>query len=93
MVAGEPGRSFLLLRLSEDDGVRMPRNLRTDPAFLVSGLAGDRELTASLVRVWWSCTSAMDSSRDTALSSRDTALDSVLDSSDVLPGGGDVSWT
>lgn len=47
MVAGEPGLSDL--RLSDDDRVRRPRNLRTDPGR--RGLVGDITLAASLGRL------------------------------------------
>ena len=49
MVAGEPGRSDL--RLSEEERVRMPRNLRTDVGRLLEGLVGDMVLAPSLVRL------------------------------------------
>lgn len=41
-VAGDPGRSDW--RLSEDERVRRPRNLRTEEGRLLEGLAGDRVL-------------------------------------------------
>lgn len=44
-VAGDPGRSEL--RLSDDDRVRRPRNLRTDPGRLLVGLVGDSVLLAA----------------------------------------------
>jgi hypothetical protein len=47
MVAGEPGR--LELKLSEDDIVRRPRNLRTDPGRLFVGLVGDSVSAPSCV--------------------------------------------
>lgn len=49
MVAGDPGRSDF--RLSEEDNVRKPKNLRTEAGRLFEGLAGDRTLAASLVRL------------------------------------------
>ena len=49
IVAGEPGLSDF--RLSEDDNVRRPRNLRTDAGRRAEGLVGDMApLAASLVR-------------------------------------------
>jgi hypothetical protein len=59
-VAGEPGLS--VLRLSDDDSVRMPRNVRTDAGRLFEGLVGDILLAASLVRLWCSCAPAVESS-------------------------------
>lgn len=54
MVAGEPGLSDF--RLSDDERVRKPRNLRTDDGRLSGcrGLVGDKVLAASLVCVWCS---------------------------------------
>ena len=49
IVAGEPGLSDF--RLSDDDSVRMPRNVRTDAGRLFEGLVGDMVLAASLVRL------------------------------------------
>lgn len=49
IVAGEPGRS--VLRLSDEESVRMPRNLRTEPGRLLEGLVGDMVLAPSLVRL------------------------------------------
>lgn len=60
IVAGEPGLSDF--RLSDDDSVRRPKNFRTDPGRLVEGLVGDIELAASLVRAFWCCPSATESS-------------------------------
>lgn len=59
-MAGEPGLSDF--RLSFDDSVRMPRNLRTDAGRLFEGLVGDMVLVASLVRVCCSCGLAVESS-------------------------------
>jgi len=50
IVAGEPGRSDL--RLSDDERVRMPKNLRTELGRLLEGLVGDMVLAPSLVRLW-----------------------------------------
>ena len=49
MVADDPGRSEL--KLSDDDIVRRPRNLRTDPGRLLVGLVGGSELAPSRVIV------------------------------------------
>jgi hypothetical protein len=55
MVAGEPGLSDF--KLSEDESVRSPKNLRTDEGRLC-GLVGDNVLlAASLVRLWCSWSS------------------------------------
>jgi hypothetical protein len=51
-------------RLSDDDSVRMPRNVRTDAGLFCEGLVGDIVLAASLVRVWRSCAPAVASSDD-----------------------------
>lgn len=60
IVAGEPGL-WSDFKLSLDDSVRMPRNLRTDAGRLLEGLVGDMALVASLVRLCWRWPSAESS--------------------------------
>lgn len=53
MVAGDPGRSDC--RLSVEDRVRSPRNLRTEPGRRPVELVGDARLPVSPTRLWRCC--------------------------------------
>lgn len=90
MVAGEPGLSDL--RLSDDDSVRRPRNLRTDPGRLFDGLVGDMTLAASLDRPYWACDPAVESSESLPCASscgeRPGVVGVGCDDSGPLPGVG-----
>lgn len=91
MVAGDPGRSDF--RLSDDDSVRRPRNLRTEAGRLLEGLVGDMTLAASLARLWCSCASAVESSESLPTGEPSTGgkagdLGVGCDDSGPLPGVG-----
>lgn len=60
MVAGEPGLSDF--KLSEDDKVRSPRNLRTEAGRRADGLVGDMAPLASWVCEWPRGAAAVESS-------------------------------